>query len=395
MSPSGARRREPRKPGSQTALRRQNTLRVLEALAQGGPSTQAKLARSTGLSTGTVSNIVKDLSGQSRITLRPVIDSGRRAIEIALNDSRVSIGLDINATCMRLVVARLDHTIVAEMFVDLPAGHEPVTTLRSARLLIDSTLTLHGLEFHDVMGLGVALPTILDERFRPLLDDHQFPGWYGHDLAAIAETTFPFPVRFENDANVQALAHITWGPWSRSSVLVAVKVGTGIGAGIVVDGRVIRGAVGGAGELGHLPVVNPGKPCPCGNRGCLQTVSSVETVLAEVRKVRHLRTLQVADVIDLARRRDPATMRILEEAGMALGTALAGLVTLLNPHAVVISGPLAPVGPSLLDPIMRSMNRTAHPALGPGTVVSMSQLGDRAEAVGAAALAALNITSPT
>lgn len=378
-----------RNPGSQPALRRQNTHRVLEALAQGGPTTQAKLARATGLSTGTISNIVKDLDSERRIKTRPVIDSGRRAIEISLSDARLSLGLDIDATSMRVVASHVDHTIVTEFTEPLPPGHDPVATLRLARRRIEHELTAEGIHSADVIGAGVSLPTILDQDRQPLVADPGFPNWYGADLRAIAESCFPFPVTFENDANVQALAQVTWGPYSLNSVLAAVKADTGIGAGIIAGGGLVRGAFGGTGEVGHLSISPLGERCHCGNRGCLQTVASVDRVLADVRRARHLHhNPSLPDLIDLARRREPATMRVLDEAGQAIGMALASLVTLVNPHAVVISGPLAPVGAPLLEPISRSMTRHAHPAIGPRTVVSMSQLGDRAEALGAAALAA-------
>ena len=385
-----------RNPGSQPALRRQNTLRVIEVLAQGGPTTQARLARATGLSTGTISNIVKDLHTERRITTRPVVDSGRRAIEIALSDARVSIGLDIDATTMRLVATHVDHELVAEVIQPLPVGHDPTSTLRTARRLVDTTLDHHGLSPGDVIGAGVSLPTILDEHRRSLTTDPGFPNWHEEDLTGIAETAFPFPVIFENDANVQALAHVTWGPYSLNSVLAAVKIGTGIGAGLIVNGRILRGAFGGTGELGHLNISPLGERCHCGNRGCLQTVASVDRVLADVRRARHLHaTPGIPELVELARRREPATIRVLDEAGQAIGVALASLVTLVNPHAVVISGPLAPVGAPLLDPISRSVTRHAHPAIGPRTVISMSQLGDRAEALGAAALAAQRVVTST
>lgn len=385
-----------RNPGSQPALRQQNTLRVVEVLAQGGPTTQAKLARATGLSTGTISNIVKGLNSERRITTRAVVDSGRRAIEIALSDARVSIGLDIDATSMRLVVTHVDHKLVGEVVQPLLFGHDPTSTLRSARRLVDTVLGQHGLSLTDVIGAGVSLPTILDEHRRPLISDPGFPNWHDEDLNGIAETTFPFPVIFENDANVQALAHVTWGPYSLNSVLAAVKVGAGIGAGLIVNGKILRGAFGGTGELGHLNISPLGERCHCGNRGCLQTVASVDKVLADVKRARHLHhTPGIPEVVDLARRRDPGTIRVLDEVGQAIGLALASLVTLVNPHAVVISGPLAPVGAPLLDPISRSVTRHAHPAIGPRTVISMSQLGERAEALGASALAAQAVVAAT
>ena len=383
-----------RNPGSQPALRRQNTHRVLEALAQGGPTTQAKLARATGLSTGTISNIVKDLDADRRIVTRPVIDSGRRAIEIALNDARVAVGIDIDATAAHLVITTADHTILAEQTYPLPARHTPVDTLRQVRRWLDELLAMGAVGFADVIGAGVSIPTILDERRALVSPDPRFPLWEGHDLAEIAETTFPFPVTFENDANLQALAQVTWGPYSRRSVLATVKADQGIGAGLIVEGKILRGAFGGAGELGHLQVNPQGERCACGNRGCLQTVAGTGRLLAELRRARHLpNPPTVAELVLLAQRRDAATIRLLDEAGSAMGQALASLVTLVNPRAVVISGPLAPVGSPLLDPIGRAMSRHAHPAMGPRTVLAMSQLGDRAEALGAAALAA-HATAP-
>lgn len=377
-----------RDTGSQPALRRQNTQRVLQTLARRGPTTQASLARITGLSTGTISNIVRRLDEQNRITSRPIVARGRRAMEISLRtENRLVLGLAFGPRQVRLLVSRVDHQVVAEAAYPLPERHTPLLALTEARRRLDALLAEHDLPATDLAGCGIAVPGNL--RAGPLESGSAIhPGWTRQDLTEAARATMPVPCSFDTEANLGALAECSWGPFAAVRELAYLTVGDTIGAGLILGGSVHRGAQGLAGEIGHLQIDPTGEHCSCGNRGCLQTVASLAHITHALRRSRGPHTeLNAAGVIALARARDLPTLRVLEDVGVALGAGLAALCNLVNPEVVVLGGPLAGIGAPLLDPVARSLARHALPEIAAGTRLAMSQLGD-AELRGAVSLAA-------
>lgn len=381
---SGQAKQTRRKPGSQPALRRQNTQRVVETLAQRGPTTQARLARLTGLSTGTISNIVRELSAESRVTTTPVIDSGRRAMEIALRaDQRVCVGADLSDGRLRMILARTDHEVLA--FIDEPlTGLTPTDHLHHLRRRMDEEVARQGLSSGDVVGATVGLPPATSA----FSGQDSLSIWDDVDTAALAEVTFGFECRFEPAAALAAFAQVSWGPFANSGSVAHLTLGQEPVIGLVIDNHVVTGRIGAAGRIAHLPVVHPGDICQCGNRGCLQTVASSAVVVQHVARAKRLQHLTESRVVDLAQERDLPTLRVLEDVGRALGQALAAVCTVINPGTVVIGGALAAAGPPLLDPLERAFARSALPALTQTTVVTRCQLGARASAMGAAALVA-------
>ncbi|CAI9411209.1 ROK family transcriptional regulator [Aestuariimicrobium sp. T2.26MG-19.2B] len=373
-----------RKPGSQPALRHQNTQRVVETLAQRGPTTQAKLSRLTGLSTGTISNIVRELSAAARVTTTPVIDSGRRAMEIALRaDARVCVGADLSEGRLRLVLARTDHEVLRSVDVPLTAT-TPSGQLQQLRRQADDLLDDLGITVDDVIGAVIGLPPAT----HAFSGDDRLSTWDDIDPSPLAEVTFSYECRFEPAAALAAFAQISWGPYASSSSVAHLTLGVEPVVGLVVDNRLVSGRVGAAGRIAHLQVVPRGEICRCGNRGCLQTVASSAVVAGLVARARRLPSLTDAGVVALAQERDLPALRVLEDVGEAIGQALAAVCTVVNPATVVIGGTLAEAGAPLFDPVQRAFVRHVIPAVAQTTVITRCQLGSTAAALGAAALVA-------
>jgi predicted NBD/HSP70 family sugar kinase len=165
--------------------------------------------------------------------------------------------------------------------------------------------------------------------------------------------------------------------------LVFVKIGSGIGAGLILGGHPFSGSLGITGEIGHETITDNGVVCHCGNRGCLETVASTSVMMALLGTRAPVTT---ADIVRNALSGDAATLRVLDDAGAAIGRGLASIANLINPEVIVIGGPLAGLGSILLAPIERGLLRHAVPSVGEATALVMSSLGDRAEALGAASL---------
>ena len=375
-----------RNPGSQTALRQSNQQRIITSLVSSGPSTQAEISRHTGLSTATVSNIVKALAERGIVRTSPITSSGRRALSVSLSgeNGAVAVGIDFGRRHVRIMLSGLDYQVIASRAVELPLGHNAAIALNAAVELLDGLLVESNVSPTLVLGIGVGIPGPIDRRSETVIEGAILPEWVGITHAEI-EARLNYPVYIDNDANLGALAEVTWGPHNGATNLVFVKIGTGIGAGLILNGLPYGGSIGVTGEIGHTPVHDHGLLCRCGNRGCLETVAST-TVMLELLSRTSPSTVTTADIVREALAGDHATLRIIEDAGLAVGRSVAGIVNLVNPGIVVIGGPLAGLGDLLLDPVRRGLAVYAVPMLSDATELVMSSLGEHAEALGAAAL---------
>ena len=194
------------------------------------------------------------------------------------------------------------------------------------------------------------------------------------------------PVEIENDANCGALAELTWGAGRDCSNFAYIKAATGIGAGLVVDGKLLRGASGTAGEIGHTTLDESGLLCYCGNRGCLETVASGPAILQLVGQGR-AEALTLGRVIELAIEGDVRCRRAISDAGLQIGVAVAGLCNLINPERVIVGGILSRAGDLVLHPIRESIRRHAVLAAAERVVVVPADFVERAELLGSLALA--------
>ncbi|MBP3037295.1 ROK family transcriptional regulator [Arthrobacter sp. zg-ZUI100] len=376
----------PGKPGSQSALRQRNQQRILSALATGGPQTQAELSRQTGLSSATVSNIVREMNGNRLVITEPTTSSGRRALSVRLNDTgAVAVGIDIGRRHVRVVLASLGYRILEEEAVPLPLGHCAEEGMDAAADLLAKLLGQAGVDRAAVLGAGVGIPGPIDRRTGTVVHGAILPEWVGINIREALAERLGTPVHVDNDANLGALAQVTWGPHRGTDNLVFVKVASGIGAGLIINGALFYGHLGITGEIGHATVSEHGVVCRCGNRGCLETVAST-SVMIELLSRGAGEPIQTADIVDRAAARDPATLRIIDDAGLAVGRAAANVANTLNPEIIVLGGSLTGLGDTFLAPVRRGFIRHCVPLVGESTQVLMSSLGDRAEALGAAAL---------
>jgi predicted NBD/HSP70 family sugar kinase len=369
-----------------------NARRVAEILRAHGPCTRAELATLTGLSRPTVTAGLADLAGAGLVseqitpTTRPV--GGRPAAVVRLTRAGgLALGIDVGRRHIRVAVADLGHAILAERTTRLTrdADDHPAEVLSLAVELVDRTLEDAAATRDDVIGVGFGIPAPMTRQGRigsPAL----LPAWADLAPAEELQSRLRLPVRVENDANLGALAEYVWGAGRGCADLVYVKLGTGIGAGIVLGGRLYRGADGTAGELGHVTLDARGPVCRCGNRGCLELTAGGRALLENARLTRpDLADLQ--ELVRLARDGDPSSRRLLIDAGTQLGFALGGLLNLLNPDRIVLGGELASAVPLLREPLLRGIADTAMAAPGQAVQVVSAQLDVRAAARGGVALA--------
>ena len=371
-------------PGSTASLRPANQRRVVELLRGHGDGeiTQAEITRVTGLASGTVSNIVRQLTLVGVIETEP--GSGRRGTVVRLaRAAGVVAGIDFGHTHLAVAVADVSGRLIEEVRHPLASDHAYGDGLDLASSLLDDLLEKTGLVRGDVRTIGLGLPT-------PISDDIVrssaiLPGWVGVNAVEVAQARFGSPVHIDNDANLGALAEHRVGVAQDETDVVFVKISSGVGAGLIVDGQIFRGSHGSAGEIGHLTLDEQGPLCRCGSRGCLEAYASTETVIAMMSA--QLPNATIDDIFRVARRGNVAAMRLLEDAGLHVGWGLATVVNLLNPGIIVVGGDMARAGELLLDSARLGLRRHAL-ADAATTPVVLSELGERASMVGAVLLAA-------
>jgi predicted NBD/HSP70 family sugar kinase len=242
----------------------------------------------------------------------------------------------------------------------------------------------------DLQAVGMCVPAPLDRRSSRIRTGIM-PGWQGLLPAEELEGRLGVPVHADNDANLGALAELHHGIARGRHDVVYLKIASGVGAGIVLGGRLHRGASGIAGEIGHVQVGEDGHVCRCGNRGCVETMVSAGRLL-ELLRPAYGEPLTLEHVLELDADGDAGVRRVLSDAGTTIGRAVADLANSLNPELVVVGGTLGG-SRSLVDALRASIDRYAQPDTAAALEVVPGALGDRSEVVGAVALAIARVAS--
>ncbi|MEU1089588.1 ROK family transcriptional regulator [Streptomyces sp. NPDC005576] len=373
-------------PGSQTSLHRANLERVVRAVRMAGSLTQAEIARSTGLSAATVSNIVRELKDGGTVEVTPTSAGGRRARSVSLSgDAGVVIGVDFGHTHLRVAIGNLAHQVLAEESEPLDVDASSADGFGRAEALVNRLIRTTGIGPDKVIGVGLGVPGPIDVESGTLGSTSILPGWTGINPSAELATRLGVPVYVDNDANLGALGELVWGSGRGVRDLAYIKVASGVGAGLVINGAIYRGPGGTAGEIGHITLDEAGPVCRCGNRGCLETFAAARYVLPLLRPS-HGPDLTMDRVVQLAREGDPGCRRVIADVGRHIGSGVANLCNLLNPSRVVLGGSLAEAGELVLGPIRDSVARYSIPSAARQLSVLPGALGGRAEVLGALAL---------
>jgi glucokinase-like ROK family protein len=377
--------------GSLSWLRDRNRERVLGVLRERGRISQADIARVTGLSRTTIHTLVSELKDSGVVheveTSAHEVRGGRPAVQLMLRDSSLrAVGIDFGHSHVQVAVADIAHNVLAERRRDLDVSHDAKTALDTAARMVDEVLEEGRVDRKSVLAAGIGIPGPVDRGRGTAGSATILPGWTGVRIGEEMQQRLGIPVEIENDANLGALAEMTWGAGRECSNFAYIKAATGIGAGIVIDGRLLRGASGTAGEIGHTTLDESGALCYCGNRGCLETVASGPAIVALVSSGQP-EILTLGQVIELATSGDARCRRAISDAGREIGVAVAGLCNLINPERVIVGGLLSRAGELLLQPVRESIRRHAVFAAAERVEVVAAAFVERAELLGSLALA--------
>jgi predicted NBD/HSP70 family sugar kinase len=254
--------------------------------------------------------------------------------------------------------------------------------MRTVKQLLDEV----GGSLEDVVAVGVGVPGPIDAATGEMGSSSILPGWVGVRAAEVLIDRMGTNVLVDNDANLGAFGEYTWGAARGRGDTAYIKVSTGVGAGLVIGGRIYHGVGGTAGEIGHMTIDEHGQVCRCGNRGCLETYASAPFLL-ELLRHSHGPDMTFERLLDLAAAGDAGCRRVIADAGRHIGIAVANLCNLLNPGTVVVGGALAQSGDLLVEPIRATVRRHAIQSAAQAVAIVAAELGPRAEVLGALAMA--------
>jgi predicted NBD/HSP70 family sugar kinase/biotin operon repressor len=374
--------------GSLESLRERNRLRVIDALRHRGTASRSDLAQLTGLSRTTIATLVADLQGRGLVVDADGAKAGSRGRPPGLlrlhAAAGAAVGIDFDHPHLRVAVADLSSAILAEERIELDVDHEAAASIDAAVELVDALLAEADIDRADVVGVGMGLPGPIDRRAGTVAAS-VLPAWSGVHAGTELASRLGLHVEVDNDANLGALGEVSYGAGRGLADVIYVRIGSGIGSGLVLGGRLYRGANGMAGELGHVQVRPEGAVCRCGNRGCLESVAALGPVLGSLQEA-HGADLGLDEVVDLLEAGDVGAKRVVNDAGREIGRVLADLCNHLNPAAIIVGGDLSVAGEPLLAGIREALDRYAQPGAAEAVEVKSGVLGERAEVLGALAL---------
>lgn len=301
----------------------------------------------------------------------------------------------MGATHVKLILSDFSAQVLAEVDQPLDISQPPEICLGQVTRYYQQLLEGYETKQAEIaaVGLGVPGPIVSGAgmvSFPPIM-----PGWNNYPIQDHLQEIWKCPVLLGNDAEFGALGEWAYGAGRGQENLAYIKVGKGIGAGLLLNGKVYRGTTGSAGEIGHITIEKNGPICTCGNRGCLEAVAggeaiargAIEAVKAGRKTILSdyvlMEKITVRDVVSAARKGDLLSQQIIQEAGFYIGTALASMVNLFNPGMIVIGGEVAQSGDLLLEPIRQTVRARSLKGASRAVQMTAAYLGNRSTGMGA------------
>jgi len=368
---------------------------LLQLIRRGEATTRTALAGATGLARSTVSQRIDQLITDGLVTEVGEAPStgGRPPAVLGFNhQAGVVLVADLGATHSRLAVSDLAGRPLTEVAVDLDIAAGPEHVLGAVEKSFVDLLDEAGRQGTDVRAVGLGVPGPVEFAAGRAVNPPIMPGWDGYPIRDRFVDQYETPVLVDNDVNIMALGE-HWVMTPPPDDLLFIKVGTGIGSGLILGGKLHRGAQGAAGDIGHVQVAAEGVFCRCGNQGCLEAVAGGRA-LAQRLAEKGLDTVTSRDVVRLAKGGDARATQAVREAGRLIGRVLASMVNILNPDTIVVGGDMADAGEQLLAGVREVVYKRSTALATSRLQVLSTALGDRAGITGAAAMVIEHVFAP-
>ncbi|MBO8193753.1 ROK family transcriptional regulator [Streptomyces oryzae] len=381
--------------------------RLLRLLRDGGPRSRAELGDRVDLSRSKLAVEVDRLLETGLVVADGLAASrgGRRSHNIRLAPGLRFLGVDIGATSIDVAVTNPELEILGHLNQPMDVREGPVAVFDQVLAMVAKLRDTGVAEGFDGAGIGVPGPVRFPEGVPvapPIM-----PGWDGFPVREALSQELGCPVMVDNDVNLMAMGEMQAGVARSVRDFFCVKIGTGIGCGIVAGGEVHRGTTGSAGDIGHIQVEPEGRQCACGNRGCLEAyfggaalARDAEQAAREGRSPELARLLEengrlgAADIATAASAGDGTSLDLIRDGGARVGQVIAGLVSFFNPGLVVIGGGVTGLGHTLLASIRTQVYRQSLPLATGNLPIVLGELGQVAGVTGAARLTSDHLFSP-
>ena len=367
-----------------------STGELLQLFRAGVVGTRSELQQVTGLARSTVTIKVEALlEAQYLVEDGSIVDGrGRPAMRLRVNDQATTVLVaDLGATHGRLAVSTAGGEVLAESVIESAIDTGPNAVLATVIDGLESLLTDSGRDRGTVRGVGLGLPGPVDWHSGRVARSISMPGWDDYPVRDDLRHHFGVPAVVDNDANLLGLGEQR-RTYPSAHLVVFVKIGTGIGSSVIVDGALLRGSESAEGDIGHAKIPGVTETCSsCGAPGCLAATASGRAMVRDLHQLGH-RAVTARDVVDLVRQGNPDAVRLVTAAGRALGDVLSTAVSLLNPDVVVIGGDVAHAHEHLLRGVRETLLSRGQPLATAHLQIAPSRLGDRAGITGAAAMVA-------
>ena len=368
---------------------------LLDVIRRQSPVTRAELASITGLARSTVAQRVDQLIAQGLVgeAGEAISTGGRPPTMLEFNaQSGIVLVADLGATHSRLAVCDLDANPLAEMCRDLDIADGPEAVLSWVlSSFVDLTAEV-GRTTDDVRGIAIGVPGPVDFVAGRAVHPPIMPGWDGYDIRDRFSERYGVPVLVDNDVNIMALGEY-WVMSPKVDDFIFVKVGTGIGSGLIVGGRIQRGARGAAGDIGHVQAGSASVVCRCGNPGCLEASAGGAAIARDLASKGYDAT-GGRDVVALVQAGNQDAIQAVRAAGRLIGSVLAAVVNLLNPAVISVGGDVAEAAQQLLAGIRETVYQRSTALSTNELQITTGSLGDRAGIIGAAALVIEHMFDP-
>ena len=369
--------------------------RMLRLIRDGEATTRAELVQLTGLARSTVSQRVDSLI-ESRLVKESsdgLSTGGRPPAVLAFDQGAgVILAADLGATHSRIAVTDLAGVVLAETASEMDIADGPGPVLDWLEETFHALLAQARRSVGEVRGIGIGVPGPVEFATGRPVSPPIMPGWDGYPIPERFES-FGVPVLVDNDVNIMALGE-QWSSWRDCDHLVFVKVGTGIGCGIVADRSIHRGAEGAAGDIGHIRVTDdPSALCSCGNVGCVEAVAGGRALARQMREL-GVDAHNSRDVVQLARAGNENAVRLVRQAGRLLGEVLSAITNFFNPAVIVIGGDIAHAHEQLFAGVREIVYQRSLPLATRHLRIVRSDLDDRAGIIGAAVTVIEHVFAP-
>ncbi len=378
---------------------------VIRALRRQGEISRTEISNITGWSKAKTSQEIRSLLEKAYLIEagEGISQGGRRPGLLRINDQLgYLVGLDIGATSIDLVLTDVGGKVLQRRSASADVRQSPDEFLSRCSELILEIAKAQGFQHDQILGIGVGLPGPVDFTRGVLVAPPLMPGWENFPIRDFFQHTFSSAyVVVDNDVNIMAIGEQRAGDGSGIDHFIFIKIGTGIGSGIVSNGKIHRGSIGCAGDIGHICVDKQGPICRCGNTGCLEAMAAGPAITEKAMQAAKngssplLRQVMEAnggilrpdDVNAACREGDQAALEIIRASGQMIGDVLAGLVNFFNPSHIFIGGGITNFGNHLLVSIRRAVLRRSLPLATTHLAINFSRMGPEAGVTGAVALA--------